>query len=47
MRLAIGVDGGGTGTTCVVIGDGDDEPLGTCELSERSSNANSVGFEPR
>ena len=45
MRLAIGVDGGGTGTTCVVIGDGDDEPLGTCELSERSSNANSVGFE--
>ena len=45
MRLAIGVDGGGTGTTCVVIGDGDDEPLGTCELSERSSNANSVGFD--
>ena len=45
MRLAIGVDGGGTGTTCVVIGDDDDEHLGRCELRDRSANANSVGFE--
>ena len=45
MRLAIGVDGGGTGTTCVVVGDDDDEHLGRCELRDRSANANSVGFE--
>jgi len=45
MRLAIGVDGGGTGTTCVVIADDDDEHLGRCELRDRGANANSVGFE--